>query len=466
VKFLVDAGVDPLNHPHYSLDFDGKPLPTPRLPADVAAEENKPELADFLRGKPIDVEALLALEEERRKSWDSSVDLEAAVRNEHEQKTAHLLRGPARVEAVQRAIELATRAGFKPHLNEAGKDGDTALTLAASNGDVEIVSALLAAGADPNQSGGYFHAPPIYHAVINGHARVLEKLLASGADPNRKDKRGLAPLVKAADRDDLEIVKLLLDAGADPKIKEDSTGITPMMVEPGLHDSAIKALLREAVKKRSGGKPEKGQGLSFVGKKKPVDLATASGVKDFRKFYYDSHPEWSVAFIRGNIQDVAKTYAEMTKPLRWEIDIAKKKISPDGAFVFLLQLKDSPWTILLRSLGFYAEIDQEARVLSQRLGTRVYSYQAEDTSGAEDYELFENGESLEKATQCEGLTFTSKLRPQPQFTDQSFPDPVFAAEKIYLPACFPESDGYNIKLVLKALMPSDVARADFIVILD
>ncbi len=83
VKFLVDAGVDPNNHPHYSLDFGGRPVDPPLLPAEAAAKENKMEVADFLRGKPIDVEGLLARENARRKSWDMSGD-EEAIRLEHE----------------------------------------------------------------------------------------------------------------------------------------------------------------------------------------------------------------------------------------------------------------------------------------------------------------------------------------------------------------------------------------------
>jgi hypothetical protein len=87
---------------------------------------------------------------------------------------------------------------------------------------------------------------------------------------------------------------------------------------------------------------------------------------------------------------------------------------------------------------------------------------AEDKSGAEAYDLFEKGELAEKAIQCGEITFESRLRPKPQFDADKFPDPVFADENIYLPVCYPENDGYNIKLVLKGLESSQVARADFI----
>src|SRR5262249_14277418 len=132
----------------------------------------------------------------------------------------------------------------------------------------------------------------------------------------------------------------------------------------------------------------------------------------------------------------------------------------------LLQLKDNDWTILLRTLGHCMEVQNEARELSKRLKTRVYIYLGEGTSGAEEYELFENGESMEKATDCEGITFESKLRKQPKFDTKTFPDPVLADDGIYLPCCQVEDDGYDVKLALKRLEPASVARADFISLRD
>ena len=466
VKFLVDAGVDPVNHPHYALGYEGKKLDKPFLPAEAAEKENKKEVADFLRGKSIDVEALLAREADRRKANDAPVDWEALKREAREEKTAHLLRGPARAEAAHRAISMIQDPRIKPHLNEPGAEGDTTLGLAADNGDADIVAALLAAGADPNLGDGKKEMPAIYHAARNNHARVVEALLKAGADPNRKNTLGFAALVVAADNDNLEIVRMLLDAGADPKITEDQSGQTAMNVEHGLNGTAIKTLLREAVKKRSDGKPEKGQGLSFLARKKGFNAATVLGVKDFQKFYYDSHPEWSVAFVHGLIEKVSGAYSEIMKAARRETDVAKKKISSASEFVHLLQLKGSHWTILLHALGYYAEIKKEAQALSKQLNTRVYTYAAEDTSGAEGYELFENGEFIESAFNGDEFQFESQRRSEPQFDEKTFPDQVFADEGIYLPACYPEDDGFDIKLVLKGLAPEDVMRADLVVLKD
>lgn len=467
VKFLVDAGVNPAEHPHYWLDYAGERQEKAFLPADAAAAENKMEVADFLRGKPIDVEALLTREAKRRAEWEASSDLEAALREDREKKTAHLLRGAARAEAVQRAIAIVRKPDIKPHLNDRDAKGNTALGLAAANGDADIVEALLEAGADLNQGDGRNEEPPLYLAAANGRTRVVEKLLHAGAALKREDNNvGYAALTEAADWGDIEMVRMLLDAGADPRIKGEDSRHSPMLVDPGLQKFAIQALLRAAVKKRAGGKPEKGQGLSFMGKKNPVNPATARGVHDFQKYYQSADAGWSVVFARAPLEKVAQAFADMTKAVRWEKDIAKKKVEPARQFVYLLQLKDNDWTILLRELGRCLEIENEGRELSKRLNARVYTYMAEGTSGAEDYQLFENGDPIERATSCEGITFESKVRQQPKFDEDTFPDPVFADDGIYLPCCCPETDGYDIKLILKRLEPASVARADFVSLLD
>ncbi len=364
---------------------------------------------------------------------------------------------------------MVRNPALKPRLGEAGKNGRTALALAAEHGDVEIVAAVLEAGADANQRDAR-QTPPIYLAATNGHTRVVEKLLQAGADPDSKNAIGDTALIEAADWGDPEMVRLLLDAGADPKMKA-GNGQTPMSVDHGLHGREIKALLLEAVRKRLGGKPEKGQGLSFLRRRKGLEATIPRGVQDFRDFYYGSHPEWSVAMVRGQMEEVARLYVEMVKPKRWEKDVGKRKISSAWRYIYIFQLKDSAWTVILRSLGFLRADDMEgianeARELSKQLKTRAYTYMAEDTSGAEGYEVFEDGHTLEKAENGELMIFESKLRAQPKFDENIFPDPVFADEGIYLPSCYPESDGYDIKLVFEGLQRGDVARVDFMVLQD
>ena len=64
------------------------------------------------------------------------------------------------------------------------------LTSAVTSGDESAVSALLANGADVNEtsSGG---RTPLILAVINGHTHIVQRLVQAGADPQQRDNLGL-----------------------------------------------------------------------------------------------------------------------------------------------------------------------------------------------------------------------------------------------------------------------------------
>lgn len=69
-------------------------------------------------------------------------------------------------------------------LSDAWSDeGQTALILAARNGHLEVVEALLKAGADPDHATADGRTALIM-AAEGGHATVVESLLRAGADPN------------------------------------------------------------------------------------------------------------------------------------------------------------------------------------------------------------------------------------------------------------------------------------------
>ena len=97
----------------------------------------------------------------------------------------------------------------------------TALQAAAACRNHEYISILLQHGADANLTGGKYGSPLI--AVFNTdqypyhfhHRDSLKLLLKNGADPNFAHEWYGAPLHMAAEFDDVEVCKMLLDAGAD-----------------------------------------------------------------------------------------------------------------------------------------------------------------------------------------------------------------------------------------------------------
>src|SRR5579884_1618531 len=66
----------------------------------------------------------------------------------------------------------------------------------------------------------------LYDAIQNGTADDVRELLAAGADPNEVEEAGdVTPLMAAAARGALEIVRALAEAGADVNaLAEDTSG--------------------------------------------------------------------------------------------------------------------------------------------------------------------------------------------------------------------------------------------------
>jgi ankyrin repeat protein len=132
--------------------------------------------------------------------------------------------------------------------NARGNFGMTPLHLAVNRGDREAVEILLDHGADPNirdLAGG----TPLHWAVATGFPDIIELLLERGADPNARDNAGNTPLHIAAmghisevaemffelaprfgleyPYDPLDRVRILLEYGADPTVKN-NYGQTPI----------------------------------------------------------------------------------------------------------------------------------------------------------------------------------------------------------------------------------------------
>ncbi|TSA29640.1 MAG: ankyrin repeat domain-containing protein [Verrucomicrobiaceae bacterium] len=103
-----------------------------------------------------------------------------------------------------------------------------ALDRAAVSGDESMVRFLLALGADPTgdrdyklyiDKGGHNEfSSPICQAAWYGRTEIVRRLLEAGANPNIKEGEGWTPFLAAADRGHKETVILLLQSGADSSI--------------------------------------------------------------------------------------------------------------------------------------------------------------------------------------------------------------------------------------------------------
>jgi uncharacterized protein len=88
---------------------------------------------------------------------------------------------------------------------------------ACHRGDLEAATALLDGPQPPHPSvgGGSSGRTPLMDASFNGHKDVVKMLLDRGADIHVRCKLGYTALIWAAQRGFQEIVVLFLDRGAD-----------------------------------------------------------------------------------------------------------------------------------------------------------------------------------------------------------------------------------------------------------
>ena len=196
-----------------------------------------------------------------------------AVRGGHTETVRALLRAGA-------DLHYATAPEKKP----AGKQpaaGTSALIVAIENGHFELAAELVDRGADPNDlrrgyaplhvltwvrkpdiSEGNGDPPPDGSGKLSS-VDLVRHLVAKGADVNLPlpggpagpgifNRKGCTPLLLAADRADVEYVRLLVELGADPQARnvEDGTalmtaaglGAGPDQDEAGTEDEALETV--------------------------------------------------------------------------------------------------------------------------------------------------------------------------------------------------------------------------------
>lgn len=109
-------------------------------------------------------------------------------------------------------VRLLLEHGASP--NSTGTGGLTALSLAASNGYIDICHLLLNNGANVNYQGlSYAGKTPLWKAVQCGRSDIVSLLMARGADPLRKEFSGRTIVSFATTYGQTEIIKIFRQYG-------------------------------------------------------------------------------------------------------------------------------------------------------------------------------------------------------------------------------------------------------------
>lgn len=135
---------------------------------------------------------------ETREDWHGETALMWAAAQKHPEMISALIAAGADVNAMSTVVKWDRQTTAEPREKWLPLGGFTPLMFAAREGCVECVKVLVDAKASINQADPDGITPMI-NAIINGHYDVASLLLDKGADPNLMDKTGREALYAAVD---------------------------------------------------------------------------------------------------------------------------------------------------------------------------------------------------------------------------------------------------------------------------
>lgn len=161
---------------------------------------------------------------------DGSTPLIWAVHSENLEITDVLLTAGAKPDQASRyrmtPLNIAAETGNAAILerllaagadaNGLSEEGQTALMTAARNGRTDAVRVLIRHGANVNAAELFKGQTPLMFAAGEGNTGAAEMLIEFGANIRARSKSGFTPLLLAVRNNRLETTKFLLQHGADP----------------------------------------------------------------------------------------------------------------------------------------------------------------------------------------------------------------------------------------------------------
>lgn len=446
VKFLVRAGVNPQRHPNYA--EEGGPRGKQTSAIRVAETKKRQHILDLLRGRPVDEAAALAAQQRTLISRQAAAEAHAVQYEKARPESAPPYEAEKREQAIFRAKEILAGSPTQIVTGAPSRSQAPLLELAVETGEIDLVRSVLALRAKPTPAA-------LYCAVRQGFCDIVRLLMEQGADV-----KGLPMLIAAAERDNPDLVQMLLDAGADPQAK-DELGQTAWKFTKGAHGEEIRKLLENRIIPKH--LEPRASGLQIVAAKGGAVTDAVSGLRCFLS--NSPNREWIVIMIRAPIQKVAEVLVRLRKPVRWEQKVARKAVCPAEVGLFLFQFKGNDWTTLPISYDWGSEFEdatRDASNLSKELRTLAIGYYAEDTAGVQGYEMFDKGRKTAAASfDGERIVFVSQTIAKPHF-GKLFPDTVFTELGIVVAPFWIRDDGRAVTLQVANVAKGSVARVDFL----
>ena len=153
------------------------------------------------------------------------------------QPVLHMAAREGNLDVVQALVQAGAEIDKRNLLKE------TPVMLAALAGHTKIVDFLVTKEAQINQPGW----TPLLYAATNGHVEVIKILIENQAYIDSSSPNGSTPLMMAARGGHVGVVTLLLDEGADPTLKNENGDTAINWAEKAKH-TVIADLIRARIK--------------------------------------------------------------------------------------------------------------------------------------------------------------------------------------------------------------------------
>ena len=285
-----------------------------------------------------------------KESWGGTTALMWAVSEGHADAARLLIGAGADVNARSNYVAAANGRGFEgrtpvanrtdPKAEEFASGWLTPLTLAAREGDVEMARILVNAGADVNAAAGDGKTA-LALAIFNGNYEVASLLVDSKADVNKADAQRFTPLFWAVDRRNMEtapnfpwmatadpmpLIRKLLDAGANPNALVNNTprarmreGSPRIVFATALMRAAFAADL-ELVKLLL----ERGADPKILSRDNESMLSAAAGLAFIHGYHRGRSPEERL--------EVVKLFVKLGNDVNWPDDFGITPLMAAGNF--------------------------------------------------------------------------------------------------------------------------------------
>ncbi|OUC43395.1 KH domain protein, partial [Trichinella nativa] len=180
--------------------------------------------------------------------------------------------GPGRTsELAKMVVKLSSGENFAglssriANLTHDAEEGQALMMLGCMHGYLDVVSAMLSLQIDIEDRGVDGDRTPLMEAALYGHAEVVKFLLSKGASLTSLSKNGCSPLYFACASGKMDVVKAMLDAGANPNEQTSIDRFYPLAEATAIGDlDMVKLLIGRGAKVKMPNRHPKDNPLSVA----------------------------------------------------------------------------------------------------------------------------------------------------------------------------------------------------------